>query len=95
MDDISTGTLCGILLLLLLTSAFFSGSETGMMAINRHRLNHLIRKGNKGAKLTAQLLGKIDKLLGSILLGNTLQSIVIAACVVTPLGLIRAGQRTM
>ncbi len=78
MDDISTGTLCGILLLLLLCSAFFSGSETSMMAINRHRLNHLIRKGNKGAKLTAQLLGKIDKLLGSILLGNTLLNVAAA-----------------
>ncbi|WP_263053277.1 HlyC/CorC family transporter [Gallionella capsiferriformans] len=49
-----------------------------MMAINRHRLNHLIRKGNKSAKLTAQLLGKIDKLLGSILLGNTLLNVAAA-----------------
>ena len=49
-----------------------------MMAINRHRLNHLIRKGNKSAKLTAALLGKIDKLLGSILLGNTLLNVAAA-----------------
>ena len=49
-----------------------------MMAINRHRLNHLIRKGNKSAKLTAQLLGKVDKLLGSILLGNTLLNVAAA-----------------
>jgi len=48
------------------------------MAINRHRLNHLIRKGNKSAKLTSQLLGKIDKLLGSILLGNTLLNVAAA-----------------
>lgn len=78
MNDFSTGTLFGILLLLLVCSAFFSGSETGMMAINRHRLNHLIRKGNKSAKLTAALLGKIDKLLGSILLGNTLLNVAAA-----------------
>lgn len=65
-------------MMLLFCSAFFSGSETSMMAINRHRLNHLIRKGNKGAKLTAQLLGKIDKLLGSILLGNTLLNVAAA-----------------
>lgn len=45
------------------------------MAINRHRLNHLVRKGNKSAKLTARLLGKIDQLLGSILLGNTLLNV--------------------
>ncbi|MDO8207177.1 MAG: CNNM domain-containing protein [Gallionella sp.] len=78
MNDISTGSLFGILLLLLVCSAFFSGSETSMMAINRHRLSHLVRKGNKSAKLTAQLLGKIDKLLGSILLGNTLLNVAAA-----------------
>jgi Mg2+/Co2+ transporter CorB len=78
LDDFSTATLFGILLLLLVCSAFFSGSETSMMAINRHRLNHLIRKGNKSAKLTSQLLGKIDKLLGSILLGNTLLNVAAA-----------------
>ncbi len=49
-----------------------------MMAINRHRLNHLIRKGNKSARLTAALLGKVDKLLGSILLGNTLLNVAAA-----------------
>jgi Mg2+/Co2+ transporter CorB len=78
LDDFSTATLFGILLLLLVCSAFFSGSETAMMAINRHRLNHLVRKGNKSAKLTSQLLGKIDKLLGSILLGNTLLNVAAA-----------------
>ena len=49
-----------------------------MMAINRHRLSHLIRKGNKSARLTGQLLGKVDKLLGSILLGNTLLNVAAA-----------------
>jgi Mg2+/Co2+ transporter CorB len=78
LNDFSTGSLFGILLLLLVCSAFFSGSETSMMAINRHRLSHLVRKGNKSAKLTAQLLGKIDKLLGSILLGNTLLNVAAA-----------------
>jgi len=79
LDDISLGALFGILLLLLVCSGFFSGSETSMMAINRHRLNHLVRKGNKSAKLTARLLGKVDKLLGSILLGNTLLNVAAAA----------------
>lgn len=50
-----------------------------MMAINRHRLNHLIHKGNRSAKLTARLLSKIDKLLGSILFGNTLLNVAAAA----------------
>lgn len=79
MDDISVGTLFGILVLLLLCSAFFSGSETSMMAINRYRLNSLVRKGNRSAKLTHRLLGKVDKLLGSILLGNTLLNVAAAA----------------
>ncbi len=50
-----------------------------MMAINRYRLNNLIRKGNRSAKLVNKLLGKVDKLLGSILLGNTLVNVAAAA----------------
>ena len=49
------------------------------MALNRHRLNHLIRKGNKSAKLTAKLLSQTDKLLGSILFGNTLLNVAAAS----------------
>jgi Mg2+/Co2+ transporter CorB len=79
LDDISIGALFGILLLLLVCSAFFSGSETSMMAINRYRLNSLVRKGNHSAKLVSRLLGKVDKLLGSILLGNTLLNVAAAA----------------
>lgn len=79
MDDLSIKTLLGILLLLLVCSAFFSGSETSMMAINRYRLNALVRKGNHSAKLVNRLLGKVDQLLGSILLGNTLLNVAAAA----------------
>jgi Mg2+/Co2+ transporter CorB len=81
LDDLSLVTLFGILLLLLVCSAFFSGSETSMMAINRYRLNSLVRRGNRSAKLVNRLLGKVDKLLGSILLGNTLINVVAAALV--------------
>ena len=66
------GTLLIALFIILICSGFFSGSETSMMAISRHRLNHLVRKGNKSAKLTAKLLSHTDQLLGSILFGNTL-----------------------
>jgi Mg2+/Co2+ transporter CorB len=79
LDDISLGTLFVILLVLLICSAFFSGSETSMMAINRARLNSLVRKGNRSARLTLSLLGKVDKLLGSILFGNTLVNVAAAA----------------
>ena len=50
-----------------------------MMAINRYRLNSLIRKGNRSAKLVNRLLKKVDKLLGSILFGNTLVNVASAA----------------
>lgn len=79
MDELSLGTLFLALVVILILSGFFSSSETSMMAINRHRLSNLVRKGNKSAKLTANLLAQTDKLLGSILLGNTLLNVVAAA----------------
>ncbi len=72
MDTIPTGTLFTILAVLLLVSAFFSASETAMMAINRYRLKHQAEHGHKGARLTLALLNQTDKLLGVILLGNNL-----------------------
>jgi Mg2+/Co2+ transporter CorB len=72
LDNISLGILFIALVVILICSAFFSGSETSMMALNRIRLNHLVRKGNKSAKLTAKLLTHTDRLLGSMLFGNTL-----------------------
>lgn len=68
-----------MLLLLLVFGAWFSAAETSMMAINRYRLNSLIRKGNRSAKLTGRLLSQVDKLLGSILFGNTLLNVAAAA----------------
>jgi Mg2+/Co2+ transporter CorB len=79
LDDLTINTLLGILLLLVVFGAWFSAAETSMMAINRYRLNHLIRKGNHSAKLTGRLLSKVDKLLGSILFGNTLLNVAAAA----------------
>ncbi len=79
MDELSLGALLIALFFLLLFGAFFSSSETSMMALNRHRLNHLVRKGNRSAKLTARLLSQTDKLLGSILFGNTLLNVAAAA----------------
>lgn len=59
------------LIFLIVISAFFSASETGMMAFNRYRLKHLVKKGNKNAKRVYKLLSKPDKLLGVLLIGNT------------------------
>lgn len=72
MDKVSTGSLFGALIVLLLLSGFFSASETAMMAINRYRLSHAAGKGHRGARRTLALLEHTDKLLGVILLGNNL-----------------------
>jgi Mg2+/Co2+ transporter CorB len=72
LDEISLHSLLATFFVLLVVSAFFSISETSMMALNRYRLKHLARTGNRGAKLAAQLLAQTDKLLGVVLLGNNL-----------------------
>lgn len=60
------------LVLLLLLSGFFSMAETSMMASNRYRLRHRAALGHRGAMLALELLGRTDKMLGVILLGNNL-----------------------
>ncbi len=72
MDDISLHTLLIAFIVLLFISAFFSISETSMMALNRYRLKHLAKTGHRGANLTTQLLARVERLLGVVLLGNTL-----------------------
>jgi Mg2+/Co2+ transporter CorB len=70
-DNIPLGWLFGGLAALLACSGFFSMSETCMMALNRYRLKHLIREGNRGAALAGALLDRTDELLAFILAGNT------------------------
>ena len=72
MTDVPLSALLGALFVLLILSGVFSGSETAMMAANRFRLRHAAQKGHRGAILAIALLNKTDKLLGLILLGNTL-----------------------
>ena len=81
MDEIPLHTLLIVFVVLLVVSAFFSISETGMMALNRYRLRHLARTGRRGARLTAQLLSRTDRLLGVVLLGNNLVNAAAAALV--------------
>ncbi len=71
-DDIPLAGLFGLLVVLLLLSAFFSGSETALMSINRYQLRHKARQGNRGAKLAEHMLKRPDRLIGLILLGNNL-----------------------
>ena len=64
-----------VLGILIFISAYFSGSETGMMSINRYRLKHLEKQHHRGAKRVSKLLAKPDKLIGLILIGNNLVNI--------------------
>ena len=67
MNEIPLWILFSLIGFLVLMSAFFSGSETGMMAINRYRLKHLVQEKNKSAKRVSKLLERTDRLLGVIL----------------------------
>lgn len=72
MTDLPLSALLGALAVLLVLSGIFSGAETAMMAANRFRLRHAAQNDQRGAKLALALLARTDKLLGLILLGNTL-----------------------
>ncbi len=83
MHDLPIWVPLASLIVLLLLSAFFSIAETSMMALNRFRLNHLVKQGKRGAVLAAQLLKQTEKLLSTILLGNNLVNTVVTALVTT------------
>ncbi len=68
---------------LIVFSAFCSGSETGMMSVNRYRIRHLARQKHIAAVRVNYLLQRADRLLGVILIGNTLANVVSSA-LVTP-----------
>lgn len=80
-DDIPLGALFSLLFVLLILSAFFSGSETALMSLNRYRLRHMARAGHRGAKRAEQLLQRPDRLIGLILLGNNAVNISASALV--------------
>ncbi len=79
MDEIPIGALFGALAFLLILSGFFSGSETSLMSLNRYRLKHLVKSGNRGAKRSQKLLESPDRLIGLILLGNNFVNICASA----------------
>ncbi len=71
--------LFSILVLMLILSAFFSGSETALMTLNRYRLRHLVKLKHAGAIKAHRLLQRPDRLLGLILLGNQFANIFAAS----------------
>jgi len=80
-DDVPLGALIGLLVTLLVLSAFFSGSETALMSLNRYQLRHKAREGHRGAILAEKLLKRPDRLIGLILLGNNLANFSMVAVV--------------
>jgi len=79
LDDIPLSALIGLLVFLIIFSGFFSGSETGLMSLNRYRLRHLADNNHRGAKAALRLLAKPERLIGVILLGNNLVNILAAS----------------
>ncbi|HEY5678882.1 MAG TPA: HlyC/CorC family transporter [Pseudomonadales bacterium] len=67
-------------------SAYFSSSETAMIALNRYRLKHLVKQKHRGARKANRLLRRPDRLLGVILIGNNLVNFT-AASIATVIGL--------
>lgn len=77
MNDISVSILFIALIVLIFLSAFFSGSETGLMSLNRYKLKHQADKKHGGARRAHELLKKPDQLISLILLGNNFINILI------------------
>ncbi len=79
MNGLPLELLFAIMAVLLLLSAFFSSTETGMMSLNRYRLKHLRKKNHKGARRASRLLKRPDRLISLILIGNNLVNFVAAS----------------
>jgi Mg2+/Co2+ transporter CorB len=86
--------LIGLVVVLIVLSAFFSATETALMSLNRYRLRHQARAGNRSARVAERLLQRPDRLIGVILLGNTGTNIA-AAALVTFVALRIGGERAI
>jgi Mg2+/Co2+ transporter CorB len=86
LTELPASALLILVLILTAISAFFSGSETAMIGLNRYRLRHLVKQKHRGARKANRLLRRPDRLLGVILLGNNLANFT-AASLATVIGL--------
>ncbi|SDF40955.1 HlyC/CorC family transporter [Thalassobaculum litoreum] len=77
--DIGTAITLGVILLLIIMSGFFSGSETALTAASKARLSQLARKGSGPAATVVALKEKSDSLIGAILIGNNIANILASA----------------
>ncbi|HEY8128869.1 MAG TPA: CNNM domain-containing protein, partial [Hyphomicrobium sp.] len=67
------------ILLLIILSAFFNASETSLTAASRARMHSLEEDGNMPAALVNKVLSRPEKMIGTVLLGNTLVDVLAAA----------------
>ena len=81
MDSVPLWVQLSALIVLTLFSAFFAISETALLALNRHRVKHLARRGSRLAQMTLWLLDHTDRMLSLILIVNTLLNALITALV--------------
>jgi Mg2+/Co2+ transporter CorB len=72
MESLSPPILLGLIGCCMVLSAFFSGTETALMSVNRYQLRTQAKSGHKGAQVAERLLERPDRLIGLILLGNNL-----------------------
>ena len=91
MGDLPVSTLAFLLVSAVLLSAFFSGTETALMSVNRYRLRHLAREGSRSARIAEKLLERPDRLIGMILICNNFVNSA-AAAIVTLIALSIGGE---
>ncbi|MEM6943925.1 MAG: HlyC/CorC family transporter, partial [Pseudomonadota bacterium] len=72
-----------VIIALLSCSAFFSGSETALTAVDRATMHHMAQKGSPGARKALALTENNERLIGSILLGNNLVNVLATSLATT------------
>ncbi|EDZ48221.1 HlyC/CorC family transporter [Leisingera daeponensis] len=77
--DSAFWTTAGAIVLLLVLSGFFSGSETALTAASRGKLRSQADKGSRGAQRALKITEDNERLIGSVLLGNNLVNILAAS----------------
>ncbi len=81
MDNVPLWAQAIALVILIFCSAFFSISETALVALNTYRVKHLAKRGNKRAQITLWLLERTDRLLSLVLIAQTLLNALVTALV--------------
>ncbi len=83
MDPSSIFFWIGAIAILLVVSAFFAGSETALTAVSRGKMHQLEKDGSRAAANVNALVVDREKLIGSLLLGNTFVNILASSLATT------------